>query len=217
MKVARHPSTQTPRYSVASIGIWSLRFLWSLLFVSWSFPARAVSVTKADYEGRAHFKIVTASATYFYDRTGGGFSRLIDREGKDWISFHSDPMTEVPASAGAGFRGIPNLVHGKDNPDAGAGHPGFEQCESSRAGADAIRTVSKSGRWAWSWRFTDAHATLTVERADPGSAYWFLYEGTVGGRWSPPSHYWGTDTGGPHRDTPDARNQHFDHWRWAYF
>ncbi|MBI5772947.1 MAG: hypothetical protein HZA89_04280 [Verrucomicrobia bacterium] len=157
------------------------------------------------------------SATYFFDRAGGGFSRLLDRDGKDWISFRKEPLKEVPASAAAGFRGIPNSVFGKDNPDAGAGHPGFDQCKSALAGGDIIRTVSKSGRWAWTWRFTETNAVFTMEKAPAEVAWWFLYEGTIAGRWSPRTHYWGTDSGGPRRETTDSKRQLFEQWRWAYF
>ncbi|MEQ2007859.1 MAG: hypothetical protein ABMA26_13765 [Limisphaerales bacterium] len=178
---------------------------------------RGVTITEAEHEGRAQFKVVTASATYLFDRAGGGFSRLIDRDGKDWISFRKEPLKEVPASAAAGFRGIPNSVFGKDNPDAGAGHPGFDRCESALAGGDTIRTVSKSGRWAWKWRFTETNAVFTMEKAPAEDAWWFLYEGTIGGRWSPRTHYWGTDTGGPRREVTDTKRQLFEQWRWAYF
>jgi hypothetical protein len=177
----------------------------------------AIIVTDTDYEGRPQFKVVTAGATYFYDKAGGGFSRLIDRDGKDWISFHKKPLKENPASAAAGFRGLPNLVHGTNNPDAGAGHPGFEQCTSSLAASNVIRTVSKSGRWAWTWRIIDTRAVFNMEKADAGRPWWFLYEGTMGGRWSPRRHYWGTNTGGPRRETPDNTKPLHERWRWAYF
>jgi len=191
--------------------------LWTLVLCPWSLRASSVVITEAEHEGRAQFKIVATNATYFYDRAGGGFSRLIDSDGRDWISFRREPLMENPASAAAGFRGIPNLVHGRNNPDAGAGHPGFDQCESFPVGADTIRTASRSGRWVWTWRFTEEHATFTMEKADADHAWWFLYEGTVGGRWSPTTHYWGTDAGGPRHETPDNKNQRFDQWRWAYF
>jgi len=143
-------------------------------------PAK-VTVAEVDYEGRAHFRVTTPEATWFYDRAGGGFSRLVDRDARDWISFHKEPLSKFPDSVGAGYRGIPNLVFGQDNPDAGAGHPGFDQCDSTLVASNLIRTVSKSGRW------------------------------------SPAAHYWGTDQGGPNRERPDIKHQHFDRWRWAYF
>jgi len=199
---------QTP--VIATIGIILL-----LLAVA-RIPARAVIITEADYEGRTQFKVETASATFFYDRAGGGFSRMLDRDGKDWISFKKEPSTGR-AAASAAYRGIPNLVFGKDNPDAGAGHPGFDKCESTAIASDAIRTVSKSGRWAWTWRFTEENAVLTIEQADSEHPYWFLYEGTVGGNWSPRTHYWGSNRDGPRREVPFGKDKLFDRWRWAYF
>jgi hypothetical protein len=177
----------------------------------------AVRVEEAAYEGRLQFKIVTPAATWYLDRAAGGFSRLIDRDGRDWISFRKELLSTFPDSAGAGYRGIPNMVFGADNPDAGAGHPGFDRCESSLTASNAIRTVTTSGRWAWTWTFGDDSARLRMERAPAHATWWFLYEGTVGGRWSPATHCWGTDKGGPSRQQPDLKRQLFDTWRWAYF
>jgi hypothetical protein len=178
---------------------------------------RGVEITTADYEDRPQFKISTRGATWFYDKAGGGFSRLIDPDGRDWISFRRDPLSTFPDSAAAGYRGLGNLVFGRDYPDAGAGHPGFDRCESTLVAPNVIRTVSRSGRWAWTWTFTETAARFHMERVDPEHPWWFLYEGPVAGRWSPRTHYWGTDHGGPRREVPDIRNQHFGQWRWAYF
>lgn len=176
-----------------------------------------VLIVETEYEGRPHFKVETPFAVFFYDRAGGGFSRMIDRDEKDWISFRKEPLSQYPASAGAGYRGIPNMVFGQDYPEAGAGHPGFDVCESVFVSPNSIRTTSRSGRWAWIWTFSEKDACFRMEKTDPERKWWFLYEGTVGGRWSPSTHYWGSDTGGPRRETPDNRNQLFPHWRWVYF
>ncbi|MEO0334631.1 MAG: hypothetical protein AAF223_23655, partial [Bacteroidota bacterium] len=82
-----------------------------------------IQIDETIYEDRPHFVVQTASATYWYDQAGGGLSRLIDPEGNDWIAFKKDPLSEYPASAAAGFRGLPNFVFQSD--DGGAGHPGF--------------------------------------------------------------------------------------------
>ncbi len=181
--------------------------------------APSVRIVEADYEGRAQFKVETPGATWFYDRAGGGFSRLIDADGRDWISFHNTALKGAPAGAAAGFRGLPNLVFGKDNPDAGAGHPGFDRCESVVVGTDTIRTVSKSGHWAWTWRFERDGARLTVEQVDGDRPWWFLYEGPIAGRWAPHQHYWGTDLGGPRHEAPDhaKKSDIAGQWRWVYF
>lgn len=188
-----------------------------LLLVAGSGLCADVTIEQGEYEGRPQFVIRTARSTYFYDRAGGGFSRLIDVDGRDWVAFRKDPLSNFPQSAAAGYRGIANLVFGAGNPDAGAGHPGFDQCVSTIVGEHTISTRSKSGTWHWRWSFTEDHATLTILQADPVNPYWFLYEGPVGGKWSPSTHYFGTDAGGPLRDLPDTKNQSFGRWRWAYF
>jgi hypothetical protein len=175
------------------------------------------SIEPASYEDRAQYRIKTSNAEFYFDRAGGGFSRMVDRDGRDWIAFRKNPLKQSPASAAAGFRGSPNLVYGAGNPDAGAGHPGFDRCSSVQVDAATIRTESLSGNWAWSWTFQPGFALLTVEKVDAVWPYWFLFEGPVAGRWHPAKHYWGTDRGGPRRDLPDQRRQEFGSWRWAYF
>lgn len=177
--------------------------------------AQSVQIVEGVHEDRPQFIVYTEQATWFYDRAGGGFSRLVDRDGRDWIAFSKRPLTDFPAAAAAGFRGIPNAVF--VGPDRGAGHPGFDQCTSELTAPNQIRTRSFSGRWQWSWTFTATTARFVMEQTDPEHPWWFLYEGPVAGRFAPTEQYWGTDTGGPHHDVPDLRNQRFGQWRWAYF
>ncbi len=181
--------------------------------------AAEVAINDGDYEGRAQFIIITPGATWYYDKAGGGFSRLIDRDGHDWISFHAPTGKPSPAGAAANFRGLPNLVFGKGYPEAGAGHPGFDRCETELIAPDTLRTRSKTGTWAWSWRFTATGAIFTMERADAAHQWWFLYEGPVAGRFAPQAQYWGTDAGGPRRETPEHMRGEsiLAKWRWAYF
>lgn len=182
-------------------------------------PRAAVpSLREGFYAGRPHFVITTRSATYYYDKAGGGFSRIIDRQGNDWVSFRPEPWNEYPASAASSYRGLPNLVFGSE--DGGAGHPGFDKCRSHQLGDDAIVTESLNGRWKWTWRFHADHARLSIERVDHRHPYWFLYEGTPGGRYQPQHYYFGTDQGkGPESDLPDLhqKSSHHGHYRWAYF
>lgn len=189
------------------------------VFVLWAVvgPAHAVvSISTAEYEGAEHFVIRTAAATYWYDKAGGGFSRLLDREGNDWIGFRREPWNLYPASAASSYRGLPNFVFGSE--EAGAGHPGFTHCTSVQAGPDSIVTVSRGGAWRWGWRFFDDHAQVTMERAGPGG-YWFLYEGTPGGGYAPRHWYWGHDRQGPLRTLPDfvKGEREVGPFRWVYF
>ncbi|MEM9673466.1 MAG: hypothetical protein AAF992_12780 [Bacteroidota bacterium] len=177
----------------------------------------SVQIEEGSYEGRAQLVVRTSKATYWYDRAGGGLSRLIDSRGNDWIGFKKDPLSEYPASAAAGFRGMPNFVFQSD--DGGAGHPGFDQCISEILDGNKIRTTSISGKWQWTWTFYDTYASVTMEKVDTNHAYWFLYEGTPGGKYAPDTHYWGTDTEGYQTNIPDyyAGERVIGNWRWAYF
>jgi hypothetical protein len=172
-------------------------------------------IEEGEYEGRPQFIVQTENATWYFDRQGGGFSRLIDSDGNDWIAFSKNPLNSFPESAAAGYRGIPNAVF--MGPDKGAGHPGFDQCRSEIDGVNTIRSETLSGRWAWRWDFSNDSARFTMERADPEQKWWFLYEGPVAGSFDPSRKFWGTDKGGPSFDTPTINDQKFDRWRWAYF
>lgn len=175
-----------------------------------------VTITEAEYEGATHFVIRTKAATYWYDKAGGGFAQLIDRDGKDWISFKREPWGKTPESAASAYRGMPNFVFGSE--DGGAGHPGFTKCESRKVNDYTITTVSKSGKWQWTWTFTNEYARVMMEKADP-AGYWFLYEGTPGGGYSPQSWYWGNDAKGARVALPDFLQGRRDitPMRWAYF
>lgn len=162
-----------------------------MLNLGYEAPPKASMMYEAMYEGRDHFVINTPYITYYYDKKGGGFSRMIDREGNDWIAFRKEPWNEYPASAASSFRGIPNLVF--KTKDGGAGHPGFDKCTSKWIAPNQVKTTSNSGDWSWSWTFFDTYAHLKVESVPSDGKYWFLYEGTPGGRYRPGSYYFGTD------------------------
>ena len=176
-----------------------------------------VVIREGTYESRPHYIIRTPNAIYYYDLAGGGFSRMLDHEGKDWINFKMNPWDTYPASAASAYRGIPNLVFRSE--ESGAGHPGHNQCISKKLNDHTIRTQSKSGLWEWQWEFFDEYAKLTMLKVVPGHPYWFLYEGVPGGRFEPDHQYFGTDKDGPMTETPDhfAGMKKFGNWRWAYF
>lgn len=176
-----------------------------------------VDINETKHEGRDQFLIRTKNITWFYDRAGGGFSRLIDRDGLDWINFSKNPLKEFPASAASGYRGIPNLVFGSDNPEAGAGHPGFDLCQTVQIDEQTIQSTSRSGKWQWTWKFNEEQATFTMDKVDPKHRWWFLYEGPIAGSFAPESKFWATDTIAPTTKIPDINNQLFGQWRWVYF
>jgi len=125
-------------------------------------------------EGQASYRIATQNATYFYQNEAGGFSSLLDVDGNDWISFH-------PWGGSDGiYRGIPNMVH-PDN----IFHPGHKNCTSSILHAGplkvTIHTVSNNGLWECIWEVYPYYARMTLLKK-ANQNYWFLYEGTPGGK-----------------------------------
>ncbi len=176
-----------------------------------------VQIKEGSYEGRPHLIVHTPGAIYYYDKAGGGFSRIIDRDGRDWIDFKMQPWGTYPEAAASAFRGVPNFVHGSD--DAGAGHPGHGQCESKMIDERTILTESKSKKWQWRWTFESHFARVEMTRTDPNHRYWFLYEGVPGGRFDPKRQYFGTNAGGPRSEQRDyyKGDKVFEYWQWVYF
>ena len=163
------------------------------------YPRKMISVVQ--HLGRQHFRVRTATATYLYDPVAGGFSSILDKQGNDWVAYKDDDDPQYPAAAATKYRGLPNLVFGGE--DDGAGHPGFAKCESRIVGRNRIQTVSLSGEWTWVWTFYKNSAKLEVVIAPEDRKYWFLYEGPVGGSYSPRSSFWTTDLNAPSETIPD--------------
>lgn len=176
-----------------------------LLFLIGSFSCdvkKEVVVSEAkDATGTDCFVITTPTATYFYQKESGGFSSILDKNETDWIQFKASDSVTVPKSADSDFRGLPNLVFRSE--DGGVGHPGFDKVTSEFVAPNIIKSVSKSGKWAWHWNFYDDHAQLTVDKIDPDTPYWFLYEGPTAGSYDPKLSFWGNSVTGFERETPN--------------
>lgn len=188
-------------------------------FIFWiiALPALGIEITEDNYAGAPHFIVKTKKATYYLDKEGGGLSRLIDIYGNDWINFKRYPWDIYPESASSSYRGIPNLVFESD--DAGVGHPGRKKCYSFLVNENTILTISKSGKWQWRWVFYEHYVSISIEKIDHESKYWFLYEGPIAGEFKPEHMYWGTNLGGPRREINDfyKGDKIFANWHWAYF
>ncbi|MCB0630957.1 MAG: hypothetical protein R2824_29220 [Saprospiraceae bacterium] len=186
-------------------------------FINYAQGSELIQIKQTSYEDRPHFVISTPAATYYYDIAGGGLSRMIDRDGLDWIAFRKDPWDTYPASAASSYRGIPNLVYRSE--EGGAGHPGHDRCSSEIIDKNTIRSVSTGGKWKWTWTFHEQFAELAIDQVDPDHPYWFLYEGTPGGRFEPGRQYFGLESGGPIYAQPDLikGSQLSGFWQWIYF
>ena len=135
-------------------------------------PSQVVFTDNVHEEGQAGYRVQTSNALYFYHKLGGGFSSLVDVNGRDWISY------STIAGSGGSYRGIPNMVYPE-----GYFHPGSTSAISSVVNLGpvkaTIRSVTIDGRWETLWEIFPDYARMTVLKAD--RAYWFLYEGTPGG------------------------------------
>ncbi|MEM1324303.1 MAG: hypothetical protein AAGI23_00035 [Bacteroidota bacterium] len=178
---------------------------------------QTVTIREGEYEGIPHFIITTPAATYYYDKAGGGLSRLLDPTGADWIDFRREPWNEYPASAASAFRGLPNFVFGGEM--SGAGHPGHQKCRSEQVSNNQIRTTSIDNKWQWMWTFSEEQASIEVLKVDPEQPYWFLYEGTPAGRFEPGAHFFGSSQQGLTWTAWDyyKGEQQYDDYQWAYF
>ncbi|MCA9136366.1 MAG: hypothetical protein KDB00_06400 [Planctomycetales bacterium] len=179
-------------------------------------PKPKVTIHTSRYEDREHFVIETPRADYWLDKKSGGLSRLIDRDGNDWIGFKKEPWDKYPDSAAAAFRGLPNLLFGGS--ESGFGHPGWDRATSEQVGARSILSTSLSGKWRLRWTFGEANLELDVATDDAKRRYWFLYEGPILGRFAPDSQYFATDSMSPTQSPHDyfAGDRVAGRFRWAY-
>jgi len=160
----------------------------------------SIKISETNEQGIPSLKIETSSATYIYDKAGGGFISMFDKNGKDWISFKTADFPP-PGNAASRYRGIPNLgIGGEDND---AGHPGFDMCITKVIAPNVIETTTKTGNWKFRWAFYDNYAKLIMVKTLSGMPYWFLYEGTPAGKYDPEKMYWGNNIDGLRKDFPD--------------
>jgi len=68
----------------------------------------SIKISETYEQGIVCLKIETPSATYVYDKAGGGFISLFDKDQQDWISFKTEDFP-FPGNAASRYRGIPNL------------------------------------------------------------------------------------------------------------
>jgi putative heme-binding domain-containing protein len=127
------------------------------------------------------YKVETPSATYIYGKRGAGFVSILDKDGRDWVSYR-------PGGKARGeYRGLPKCGQPIKFFHCGYGYGQYktENPFSSRVTvrqADRVRIESETrdGKTACRWDFYPDHATLTLLRIDLPT-FWFLYEGTPGG------------------------------------
>lgn len=136
-----------------------------------------VVVTEVNHADIDCWKIETPTATYMFDKVGGGLAEIFDSEGNGWIQWNW----------GEGWsginRGIPNMVWEENGQNYfHPGHTGENASNCTYEEKDGIATitcVSANGAWETVWEFFETHAKMTVTKVNGN--YWFLYEGLPGG------------------------------------
>jgi hypothetical protein len=146
-------------------------------------PGAAVRVSQVTIHGDMDcFKVETPSATYIYGKKGAGFASILDKDGRDWISYR-------PGNKAKGeYRGLPKCGMPPRYFHCGYGYGMYQTANvfTSRVTArtaDHVRVESETAdkKSACTWDFYATHATMTLLRID-APTYWFLYEGTPGGK-----------------------------------
>jgi hypothetical protein len=131
------------------------------------------------------FRIKTPAATFLYGKRGAGFAGILDPDGRDWISHrHGGKSTGED-------RGLPKCGQPVKYFHCGYGYgtdanDNWFTSEVTQRTADhvRIRSVTKRGDAEGEWDFFPSHATFTLTKI-PGGHYWFLYDGTPGGKLDP--------------------------------
>ena len=146
-----------------------------------------------EHEGQASYKIETSSATYYYHRRGAGFASLEDRDGYDWLSYNPGVGKESGSGSGGKYRGTPNMGHPE-----GYCHPGNTVSNSwlVEKGPLKVSILSQSndGKMQCLWDIFPQYVRQTVLKMR--TPYWFLYEGTPGGRLDEESDFCVRSVGG---------------------
>src|SRR5215510_10777527 len=127
------------------------------------------------------FRIETPSATYVYGKQGAGFASILDKDGRDWISYR-------PGGKARGeYRGLPKCGQPVKYFHCGYGfgqytndNPFNSRIIARERGHVRIDSETRLGDSACSWDFYPTHAALTLRRIG-NPTFWFLYEGTPGG------------------------------------
>ena len=131
--------------------------------------------------GGETYIIATPVATYYLEKTGGGLSSMIDKDGIDWIGFHNKA-----GSAHKGeFRGFPNAIHKQDGSYFHAMNAKTDP-STSKITIDSDNHVqiiftSENNKWEGTWDFYLDRCDFTMSKISSGHKYWVQYEGVPGG------------------------------------
>ena len=132
--------------------------------------------------GDSAYIITTSSATYFLEKSGGGLSSILDKDGVDWLSFHKK---EGSGHKGE-YRGFPNAVHKQDGSYFHAMNaktdPSTSVVNIKSENHVQISFTSDNQQWEGQWDFYPTRCDFTMKRISAGYKYWVQYEGVPSGK-----------------------------------
>ena len=131
--------------------------------------------------GDAAYIVTTPSATYYLEKTGGGLSSMLDKDGVDWLGFHKENGSGHKGE----YRGFPNAVHRQDGNYFHAMNAGTDPSSSiiEIETKDHLRivTTSQNRKWEAKYDFYPNRLDFTMSKVSSGYKYWVQYEGVPGG------------------------------------
>jgi len=131
--------------------------------------------------GDSAYIISISNATFYLEKSGGGLSSMLDKDGIDWLGFH-----KKKGSAHKGeYRGFPNAIHKQDGNYFHAMNastdPSTSIVEIETAKHVRIVFTSGNGQWKGQWDFYPDRCDFTMSKVSSGYKYWVQYEGVPGG------------------------------------
>ena len=149
-----------------------------------SVPEKTVQLSHgvdASAGGGSAYIVTTYNATFYLEKSGGGLSSMLDKDGVDWLGFHNSP-----GSAHKGeYRGFPNAIHRQDGNyfhamNAGT-DPSTSTVEIETENHVRIIFTSENETWKGQWDFYPDRLDFTMSQVSEGYKYWVQYEGVPGG------------------------------------
>lgn len=131
--------------------------------------------------GGAAYIVTTPIAIYYLEKEGGGLSSMLDKDGVDWLGFHSEPGSGHKGE----YRGFPNAVHKQDGNYFHAMNAGTDPSTSTVdiESGDHVRITftSENGQWEGQYDVYADRLDFTMSKVSPDYKYWIQYEGVPGG------------------------------------
>ena len=111
------------------------------------------------------FRVETPTATYVYGKRGAGFASILDKDGRDWVSYR-------PGGKARGeYRGLPKCGQPTKFFHCGYGYgqyptdnPFASRVTAREADHVRIESETRDGKSACAWDFYPDHATMTLLR-----------------------------------------------------